>query len=80
MTIPTIFETCRPRADVLRGAITEADFAADLSQVIVDKGNEECRIVTRSSRKTAWHWQGNGLQNRKGAALKSKPRPFGPLE
>ena len=38
------------------------------------------RIVTRSSRKTAWHWQGNGLQNRKGAALKSKPRPFGPLE
>ena len=30
MTIPTIFETCRPRADVLRGAITEADFAADL--------------------------------------------------
>ena len=37
-------------------------------------------IVTRSSRKTAWHWQGNGLQNSKGAALKSKPRPFGPLE
>ena len=34
------------------------------------------RIVTRWSRKTAWHWQGNGLQNRKGAALKSKPRPL----
>ena len=41
MTIPTIFEICRPRADVLRGAITEADFAADRAQVIVDKGNEE---------------------------------------
>ena len=41
MTIPTIFETCRPRADVLRGAITEADFAADLAQVIVGKGTEE---------------------------------------
>ena len=41
MTIPTIFETCRPRADVLRGAIAEADFAADLAQVIVGKGNEE---------------------------------------
>ena len=41
MTIPTIFETCRPRADVLKGAITEADFAADLAQVIVGKGNEE---------------------------------------
>ena len=41
MTIPTIFDTCRPRADVLKGAITEADFAADLAQVIVGKGNEE---------------------------------------
>ena len=39
MTVPTIFETCRPRADVLEGAITEADFAADLAQVIVGKGN-----------------------------------------
>ena len=41
MTVPTIFETCRPREDVLKGAITEADFAADLAQVIVDKGNVE---------------------------------------
>ena len=41
MTIPTIFETCRPREDVLKGAITEADFAADLAQVIVGKGNVE---------------------------------------
>ena len=38
------------------------------------------RIVTRSSRKTARHWQGNGLQNRRGATLNSKPRPFGALE
>ena len=41
MTIPTIFETCRPREDVLKGAITEADFAADLAQVIIGKGNVE---------------------------------------
>ena len=41
MTIPTIFETCRPRADVLKGAITEADFAADLAQVITGAGNAE---------------------------------------
>ena len=41
MTVPTIFETCRPREDVLKGAITEADFAADLAQVIVGKGNVE---------------------------------------
>ena len=41
MTVPTIFETCRPREDVLKGAITEADFAADLAQVIVGEGNAE---------------------------------------
>ena len=41
MTVPTIFETCRPRTDVLKGSVTEADFAADLAQVIVGKGNEE---------------------------------------
>ncbi len=41
MTVPTIFEACRPREDVLKGAITEADFAADLAQVIVGKGNVE---------------------------------------
>ena len=41
MTIPTIFETCLPRADVLEGAITEADFAADLAQVITGSGNVE---------------------------------------
>ena len=39
MTVPTIFETCCPRKDVLEGAITEADFAADLAQVIIGTGN-----------------------------------------
>ncbi len=43
MTVPTIFEICRPRADVLEGAVAEADFAADLAQVIVGKGNAEYR-------------------------------------
>ena len=41
MTVPTIFETCRPRADVLKGAVAEADFAADLAQVIAGRGPEE---------------------------------------
>ena len=41
MTVPTIFKTCRPRTDVLKGRIAEADFAADLAQVILGKGNEE---------------------------------------
>ena len=41
MTVPTIFETCQPREDVLSGKISEADFAADLAQVINGKGNVE---------------------------------------
>ena len=34
MTVPTIFDSCRPRADILAGAVTEADFAAALAQEI----------------------------------------------
>ncbi len=34
MLLPTIFEICEPRDDVVRGAIQEADFAADLAQVL----------------------------------------------
>ena len=34
MTVPTIFEACRPRQDILAGAITESDFAADLASVV----------------------------------------------
>ena len=41
MAIPTIFETCQPRQDVLKGALAEADFAADLAQVIAGRGPQE---------------------------------------
>ena len=41
MTIRTIFETCRPRADVLHGTVAEADFAADLAQVVTGRGSAE---------------------------------------
>ena len=37
MTVPAVFETCRPRDDVLAGSIAEADFAADLAQVVIGK-------------------------------------------
>ncbi len=37
-TLPTIFETCRPRADVVEGRIAEADFAADLARVVAGAG------------------------------------------
>ncbi len=32
MSARTIFATCRPRADVLRGTVAEADLAADLGK------------------------------------------------
>ncbi|MYA59587.1 MAG: ATP-binding protein [Chloroflexi bacterium] len=41
MTVPMIFDTCRPRQDVLEGTVTEADFAADLAQVIVGEGSAD---------------------------------------
>ena len=37
----TIYDNCRPRADVLAGAIAEADFAADLAQVIRGEASPE---------------------------------------
>ena len=39
MTVPMIFETSRPREDVLRGAFADADFAADLAQVVARRGD-----------------------------------------
>ena len=41
MTVTTIFDSCRPRPDVLAGAVAEADFAADLAQVITGKGRDD---------------------------------------
>ena len=41
VSIRTIFDTCRPRPDVVRGAVAEADFAADLAQVVNGEGSPE---------------------------------------
>ena len=41
MSIPTIFETCRPRGDVLAGVIADADFAADLASVVSRRAGPE---------------------------------------
>ena len=61
MTIPTIFETCRPREDVLLGAVAEADFAADLASVIAGKGSSsEYRDPDRFFART---WPMRGLRN-----------------
>lgn len=45
--LPTLFDTCRPRADVLQGAIQEADFAADLAQVLRNEGPLDYRDPQR---------------------------------
>jgi hypothetical protein len=34
VSLPTIFETCSPRKDVLQGSIRDDEFAADLSRVV----------------------------------------------
>src|SRR5664279_5890900 len=34
MSLPTIFDTCHPRADVLAGTIRDDEFMADLSRVV----------------------------------------------
>lgn len=41
MTVPMIFETCRPRQDILTGAITESDFAADLASVVSGRAGSD---------------------------------------
>ena len=34
MAIPTIYDTCRPRSDILHGRISAADFDSDLASVV----------------------------------------------
>ncbi len=41
MAIPTIYDLCRPRADILEGTIVEAGFAADLAQVLSGEATPE---------------------------------------
>ena len=60
MTIPTIFETCLPRADILSGSVADADFAADLAQVIRGHASEEYAEPARFFART---WPTRGLKN-----------------
>jgi predicted AAA+ superfamily ATPase len=47
MTPSNIFVLCTPRADVLAGAVTESDFAADLAQVITGSAPKEYKDPQR---------------------------------
>ena len=44
MSLPTIFDTCRPRADVLAGTIRDDEFMADLSRVVNLKYDAEQEV------------------------------------
>ena len=59
MTTPTIFDTCRPRADILAGSV-DADFAADLAQVVAGRASEEYGDPARFFART---WPTRGLRN-----------------
>jgi len=47
MNLPTIFDTCEPREDVLSGSIADADFAADLAKVIKGIASDDYRVPVR---------------------------------
>ncbi|MDE2870422.1 MAG: DUF499 domain-containing protein [Gemmatimonadota bacterium] len=38
MPVPTVFDLCTPRPDILQGRVTEAEFAADLARVLSNEG------------------------------------------
>ncbi len=43
MSLPAIFDTCRPRADVLAGSMRDDEFMADLSSVVNDTAPPDYR-------------------------------------
>lgn len=47
MNLPSVFDTCTPRSDVLDSRIAEADFAADLAKVIRNEGSLDYREAPR---------------------------------
>jgi hypothetical protein len=73
MSLPTIFDTCVPREDVLRGTIAEADFAADLAKVIRGNASDDYQKPERFFANT---YPTQGLKNLLGnvlARLSGKP-------
>ncbi len=60
MTIPTIFDVCKPRPDVLASKVAATDFAADLAQVIRGEGAND---YVDSARFFANTYPTRGLKN-----------------
>ena len=47
MNLPSVFETCEPREDVVNGTLSDADFAADLAKVIRGTASDDYKIPAR---------------------------------
>ena len=60
MSLPTVFDTCEPREDVLTGTIADADFAADLAKVIRGIASDDYQKPDRFFANT---FPTQGLQN-----------------
>ncbi len=41
MTIPSVFELCRPREDVEKGTIADSDYAANLANVVTGRASRD---------------------------------------
>lgn len=41
MTLPNIFDLCRPRDDVARGTIADSDYAANLANVLTGRASRD---------------------------------------
>ena len=63
MPVPTIFETCTPRADILEGRVTEAEFAADLARVLASDGGTGYADYTDPARFFANTYPTRGLKD-----------------
>lgn len=63
MSVPTIFDLCTPRADILQGRVTEAEFAADLARVLSNEGGAGYADYTDPARFFANTYPTRGLKD-----------------
>ena len=71
MTTPTIFETCRPRDDVLSGAVADVNFTADAATVIAGRGSIQYRDPARLLADT-YPTRGSGASSKKVCQRRSR--------
>ena len=63
MPVPTVFDLCTPRPDILQGKVTEAEFAADLARVLAKDGGTGYADYANSARFFANTYPTRGLKD-----------------